>query len=140
MSDWMPIPDCYCDAVEIELNVLCPEDGPRLMRTHFPGVAEGGARHPGTGIMARSGIGSRGSPMGRSGGVRAPLTVSQRSRPTPHPTPSNGSHQGTRVPHSRCHNAMNSNGDGGPARTRTWDQGIMSNRISSLLLRKGEES
>ena len=37
-------------------------------------------------------------------------------------------------------NAMNSKGDGGPARTRTWDQGIMSNRISSFSLQKVEEA
>jgi hypothetical protein len=30
-------------------------------------------------------------------------------------------------------------GDDGPARTRTWDQGIMSHRISSFLLQKAEE-
>jgi hypothetical protein len=37
-------------------------------------------------------------------------------------------------------NVMISKRDGGPARTRTWDQGIMSNRIPSLLLLKAEEA
>jgi len=36
-----------------------------------------------------------------------------------------GSDQGTMIPCSRRHKLMNSNGDGGPARTRTWDQGVM---------------
>ena len=35
---------------------------------------------------------------------------------------------------------MISVGDGGPARTRTWDQGIMSNRISSNPSQKVEEA
>jgi hypothetical protein len=35
---------------------------------------------------------------------------------------------------------ISTNGDGGPARTRTWDQGIMSNRISWNLGQKAEEA
>jgi len=35
-----------------------------------------------------------------------------------------GLHHGTPIPGSRCHDAMISERDGGPARTRTWDQGI----------------
>jgi hypothetical protein len=54
--------------------------------------------------------------------------------------PPNGSHQGTMIPWSQCHKPMICMIDGGPARTRTWDQGIMSNRISSLLLQKAEEA
>ena len=49
-------------------------------------------------------------------------------------------HPGTRVPRSRRHKAMNFKGDGGPARTRTWDQGIMSTRIPSFLLQKAEDA
>ena len=52
----------------------------------------------------------------------------------------NGPHPGTRVPRSRRHKLMNSNGDGGPARTRTWDQGIMSNRISSRSSKESRRS
>jgi hypothetical protein len=54
-------------------------------------------------------------------------------------TPPNGSDQGTRVPRSRCHKSMILMRDGGPARTRTWDQGIMSHRISSQWREKAEE-
>jgi len=35
---------------------------------------------------------------------------------------------------------MNSNGDGGPARTRTWDQGIMSNTVTLRPWKKAEEA
>jgi hypothetical protein len=34
-----------------------------------------------------------------------------------------GMHQGTPIPWPQCHNALNSMGDDGPARTLTWDQG-----------------
>jgi hypothetical protein len=50
-----------------------------------------------------------------------------------------GMHQGTTIPWSQCHKAMISEGDDGPARTRTWDQGIMSHRISSQWREKAEE-
>ena len=35
--------------------------------------------------------------------------------------------------------SMNSNGDGGPARTRTWDQGIMSTLILLSRVHEAEE-
>jgi hypothetical protein len=53
--------------------------------------------------------------------------------------PANASHRGTRIPRSRCYKSMNFNGDGGPARTRTWDQGIMSTRVRWKLSTKAEE-
>ena len=40
--------------------------------------------------------------------------------------PRNGAHQGIPIPRPRRHNYKNFMKDGGPARTRTWDQGIMS--------------
>jgi hypothetical protein len=50
-----------------------------------------------------------------------------------------GSHQGTRVPWSRLHKSMICRGDSGPARTRTWDQGIMSTRIPLSRRPKAED-
>ena len=38
----------------------------------------------------------------------------------------NAMHQGIPIPRPQCHNAMNFMGSGGPGRTRTFDQGIMS--------------
>ena len=88
----------------------------------------------------------RGSPgPGRVGSAPAARGVSVTHSPTPcaspePDSPANGSHQGTTIPCSRRHKSMISNGDGGPARTRTWDQGIMSNRISSILLPESRRS
>ena len=48
--------------------------------------------------------------------------VSQDESP-PSRTAPHGMHQGTPIPRSECYNAMISEGDGAPARTRTWDQG-----------------
>jgi len=47
---------------------------------------------------------------------------------------------GTRAPRSRCHNAMIPMGDGGPARTRTCYQGIMSTLVSLGRLEQAEET
>ena len=80
--------------------------------------------------------GASGVRTGRERGVRDPLAHPESNEPD---TPANGMDQGTRIPRSGGHNSMISIGDGGPARTRTWDQGIMSNRIPSLLLLKVEE-
>jgi len=54
------------------------------------------------------------------------------SHPGHDPMISYGSNQGTRIPCSRRHKPMISVGDGGSARTRTWDQGIMSPILLSL--------
>ena len=89
------------------------------------------------GSQGRPGTLPSGVRTGRERGVRDPLAHPVRLTRS---QPANGSHQGTPVTRSRCHKMMNSKGDGGPARTRTWDQGIMSNRIPSLLLLKAEEA
>jgi len=52
----------------------------------------------------------------------------------------NETHQGIPIPRSQCHNLMISMEGGGPARTRTWDQGIMRNTNSQPLLKKGKEA
>ena len=66
------------------------------------------------------------------------------NRPTPgirrpHP-PAMGDTEGLwslgrvgKIPQSQCHNAMIFMKDGGPARARTWDQGIMSRTNRDLI-------
>jgi len=63
----------------------------------------------------------------------------------PHPEPRSGpppmgSAKGLESPALGAIIMMISLGDGGPPRTRTWVQGIMSNRIPSLLLLKVEKA
>jgi hypothetical protein len=50
-----------------------------------------------------------------------------------------GMHQGTPIPWSERHKTMISEGDGGPVRTRTWDQGIMSHTDTLNQRKKVEE-
>jgi hypothetical protein len=65
----------------------------------------------------------------QDGEPHVPLT--RMSRPS-----SYGWHQGSLIPWSEFHKTMISEGYGGPARTRIWDQGIMRNSDSLFYVRK----
>jgi hypothetical protein len=66
----------------------------------------------------------------------APVNMTRRLRTGPS---DNVSPQGTPIPWPQCHTAMISQRDGGPARTRTWDQWIMSNTVTLRPWKKAED-
>ena len=98
------------------------------------GRRRGGA--PEWGSEGQPGTGASGVRTGRERGVRDRLAHPERSAGHPH----QWIHQGTMIPWSQCHKLMKSMGDSGPARTRTWDQGIMSNHFSSRSCKEVEEA
>ena len=55
-----------------------------------------------------------------------PVTSDEAARSFAFWAPRNDTHQGIPIPRPQCHNAMISMGSGGPGRTRTLGQGIMS--------------
>jgi hypothetical protein len=58
---------------------------------------------------------------------------------SPRRLPCDGMRQGTPAPWSQCHKLRSFMGYDGPARTRTWDQGIMSTRIPLSRRPKAED-